>query len=71
VSDGGEEARLDLSDEPLERVGRQAVLAEDALGRERRAEQAARQQRRVALRLARQRVVAVDDFQARVAEVLF
>ena len=45
------------------------MLAQNALGSERRPQQAAREERRVALRLGRERVVAVDDFQPGLAEV--
>ena len=69
VRHGREEARLDLSDQPLERVRGQAVFPQNALGGQRRPQQAASQQRRVALRLGRQRVVSVDHLQPGLAEV--
>eukprot|EP00955_Chlamydomonas_euryale_P023694 250028-Chlamydomonas_euryale.AAC.1 len=47
-----EEARLDLSQQPVKRLGRQLAVANEALGRELRAQIAEEHDGRVALRLS-------------------
>eukprot|EP00965_Chrysotila_dentata_P125357 4144669-Pleurochrysis_carterae.AAC.4 len=58
-----QESVLHLSEQPVEGLRREAVLEQHALRRERRAQQREEVVRRVLLRLARERVVALDDFE--------
>mmetsp|Transcript_22281 Transcript_22281/g.56888 ORF Transcript_22281/g.56888 Transcript_22281/m.56888 type:complete len:296 (-) Transcript_22281:2543-3430(-) len=60
-----QEALLHLAQYPVERLRREAVLGEHALGRERRADVGEEVERGVALRLDREAVLALDDLEAR------
>ncbi len=57
------EARLDLADDVVERLRAEPVLAQHALGGEHRARMREEEQRRVALRLAAERVGALHHCQ--------